>query len=140
MRGNRVVEAVKTAFIWSVSTGAGILLTALLMCGVAHAQQSPPSKTESGAPAPIAVDPGFLETVADYQMILREIERIEAATGTVEIPISVLQLRQRGDVKLGKIRAWMKEHKVGDDWKFDAAARSFTPPGPVAAGTEAKRP
>jgi len=80
------------------------------------------------SPAPVMVDAAFIETLADYQMILREVERLEAATGTVEIPVSIAELRQRAGLKLAKLRAWMKEYGVGEDWSYDAARRSFLPP------------
>ncbi|HLZ93350.1 MAG TPA: hypothetical protein VKQ28_16720 [Candidatus Acidoferrum sp.] len=91
-----------------------------------------------GKPAP--TDAGFQEVLADYQMVLREIDRIEAATGTVEIPVSVSQLRERANMKMGKMRGWMKEHNVGDDWRYDAEHRSFLPPVKQEAKHDAGKP
>ena len=129
----------KLGRIWILGLAACILFGA-----GANAQESPTRQSHSGggakaapaagtakpaAPAaPGMVDAAVIETLADYQMILREVERLEAATGTVEIPVSIAELRQRAGLKLAKLRAWMKEYGVGEDWSYDAARRSFLPP------------
>jgi hypothetical protein len=114
------------------------------------AQQSPAKKeapsvqvssVASAAPvAPIGIDEAFAEALGDYQMLSGEIARIEKATGTVEIPVSLADLRHRAEMKLGRLRAWMKDHKVGDDWRYDATARAFFPPAPAAPKPEEKKP
>jgi hypothetical protein len=101
-------------------------------------------KTEAAPPAaetPKSVevnDAAFLETLDDYQLIQREIGRLEGVSGMQNIPVSIAQLRQRGDAKMAKLKEWMKEHKVGDDWTYNGATRTFTAPEPKKA--EAAKP
>jgi hypothetical protein len=80
----------------------------------------------------IPADDNFLEVLGDYQMLLGEIGRIEKASGTVEIPVSLAELRQRASAKLAKLGAWITEHKVGG-WRYDFAAKAFFPPPPPAS-------
>lgn len=130
----------KLGLIWIlILAAAGIVFVSR-----ASAQESAPRPDSIGAKpaaaaAPVLVDAAFVETLADYQMILREVERLEAATGTVEIPVSIAELRQRAGLKLAKLRAWMKDHGVGDGWSYDAARRSFLPPAAAAKGAD-RRP
>src|SRR5436305_265410 len=126
MRGNRVVSVLVVAAVFWMGGFA-----------VAAGQQPEAKKdAPAAAAAPVATDAAFQEVLSDYQMILREVDRLESATGTVEIPVSVSQLRERSNIKMGKIRAWMKEHNVSDDWRYDAEHRAFLPPVKV----EAKKP
>ncbi|MBZ5703260.1 MAG: hypothetical protein LAN84_15615 [Acidobacteriia bacterium] len=121
----------------------GLAAACILSASRANAQEKAAPAAEAAKPAapatPVMVDAAFVETLGDYQMILREIERIEAATGTVEIPVSIAELRQRAAFKLAKLRAWMKEHGVGEDWSYDAARRSFLPPAAAVKGAD-RRP
>lgn len=92
------------------------------------------------AAKPIEVDAGFIETLDDYQLIQREIGRLEAVSGMQNIPVSIAQLRQRGDAKLAKLKEWIKEREIGDDWIYNAQLKSFTPPEPKKAEPPAKAP
>jgi len=127
----------KLGWIWI------LILAAMGIVFVSRAsaqEKTPPAKEAAKPAAAVMVDAGFVETLADYQMILREIERIEAATGTVEIPVSIAELRQRASLKLAKLQAWMKEHGVADGWSYDAARRSFLPPAAATAKGADRRP
>lgn len=95
---------------------------------------------EASAPAPpIAVDEAFLETYENYLWIVREIDRLERATGTVEIPTSIRELRERAEAKRQKLLAWMAGHKVPPTWSYDPGGRRFTAPA-AAAKPEASKP
>ena len=127
-----------------VAMAMGLMLAGAGFLTMATARQAPQTEAKKDIaaaspakePAPVATDAAFAEMLADYQMILREIERIEAATGTVEIPVSLGQLRERANAKLGKMRAWMKEHGVGDAWQYNAAQKEFFPPPAAAAASK----
>lgn len=117
-------------------TACAAMLSFTATIHAATAARQAEAKKDVAAAGPVATDVAFQDVLADYQMILREIERLEGATGTVEIPVSVSQLRERANMKMGKIRGWMKEHNVSDDWRYDAEHRAFLPPAKV----EAKKP
>lgn len=104
--------------------------------GKVRAQEKPKAEKQQAdaQPKAVAVDAEFLEVLGDYQMIQREIARIENARGTVEIPVSAAELRQRADLKLGKLKAWMTLHKVPMDWEYNASLGSFIPPAGKGEG------
>jgi len=118
------------AWRWILAVTAMALAVA---CFPARAQQKPAEKEKPAAAAPVEADAAFLETLADYQMIEREIARIESATGTVEIAVSLAQLRERAQLKMNKMSAWMKERNVGQDWTYDRGLKAFLPPAKAQA-------
>jgi hypothetical protein len=132
MTGNRV---------WKFETLLALSLAAAWGNHIVYAhtqEKAKPVAQEKAAAEPVAVDAPFLETLADYQMIQREIARIENAKGTVEIPVSAAELHERADLKLAKLKAWMTDHKVPLDWQYEASLRSFIPPAAPAAKGEGK--
>ena len=132
----------KLGLIWILILAvAGIVFVSRARAQAVGDGAKPAAEAKTAAPAaPVLVDAAFVETLADYQMILREVERLEAATGTVEIPVSIAELRQRAGLKLAKLQTWMREHGVGDGWSYDAARRSFLPPAAATAKGADRRP
>jgi hypothetical protein len=82
---------------------------------------------EAKAQAPVAADAEFFELADDWNLVNFEIARIERASGTVEMPDSLLNLRERSKAKAAKLQKWIKDHGV-DGWRFDAAGKQFLPP------------
>ena len=92
-------------------------------------QEEPAPSTKAAAPALVSVpaDEVFIEVYENYQWVLHEIDRIERAQGTTEIPFSIRDLRVRAQAKLTRLRGWMGEHKVPETWVYNSDTRVFNP-------------
>lgn len=112
-----------------------VLFAALALPSLAQSNHSEPpaqkpTSTAASVPSePVKLDTEIQEVVRDMLRILREIRRVEAADGVVQIPESINLLRSQFNAKNDRLNKWVKEKNIPPDWKLDDKEMWFEPPG-----------
>jgi len=89
--------------------GAGI--------GIGKAQNAAPAPTATAARELVKLPAEIRELLEDRQIYLAEIDRIDSATGTVQIATPRKELVRRAESKWQKFLAWLDANNIPREWQ-----------------------
>jgi len=119
-------------------------LCAVLVIGagiaVGKAQNAVPAPTVPAARELVKLPAEIRELLEDRQIYLAEIDRIDSATGTVQIATARKELVRRAESKWQKFLAWLDASKIPRDWQKEGWALrdgTFHPPVPAKSDAPA---